>query len=100
MWKRSVREICYYNYWALKFNSCFNSQTITGLTSTVYHYTTNLNAGTEVLLYVADSSGEDAWSGNVSTYRLSQAMFDLNGTLDHYWGWLSRLYTRYFILRS
>ena len=66
----------------MKFNSYFYSQTITGLTSTIYHYTSDLKAGTEVLLYIADAAGNEAWSGNVSTHRLSQAISDVNGTLD------------------
>jgi len=46
---------------------CGNAlHTITGLTTTVYEYTSDFKAGTQVLLFVADSAGNDAWSGEIT----------------------------------
>jgi hypothetical protein len=46
---------------------CGNAlQTISGLTSTVYQYTSELKPGTDVLLFVSDSVGNEAWSGNIT----------------------------------
>jgi len=41
-------------------------QTINGLSSTTYQYKSNLKAGTVVLLFIADSAGNEAWSGEIT----------------------------------
>jgi hypothetical protein len=41
-------------------------QTIDGLTSTIYQYTTSLKPGTQVMLFIADSAGNEAWSGDIT----------------------------------
>lgn len=41
-------------------------RTIDGLKSTVYQYKTDLAPGTEVMLYLSDNAGDEAWSGNIT----------------------------------
>jgi hypothetical protein len=52
----------------LEIQLVFYSDTISDLDSTVLHYTSELKAGSEVMLFIADSAGNEAWSGNVSTH--------------------------------
>jgi len=40
--------------------------TISNLTSTVFRYTSDFKPGTEVMLFIADSAGNEAWSGNIT----------------------------------
>jgi len=39
---------------------------ISNLTSTVLDYVGNITSGTEVVLYISDSTGNEAWSGNIT----------------------------------
>jgi len=41
-------------------------QTIDDLKSTVYHLTPRWAPGTEVMLFVSDNAGDQAWSGNIT----------------------------------
>ncbi|KAF8807049.1 hypothetical protein BYT27DRAFT_7190763 [Phlegmacium glaucopus] len=40
--------------------------TIWGLTATLFDYSGKVAAGTEVVLYISDSAGNEAWSGNIT----------------------------------
>ena len=82
-----VEHLCSWTCYLLnlKFNSSSYSVTLAGLTSTTYKYKTNLAPGTKILLYIADSGINEAWSNEVSAHRLSQAISNLSGTSDHYW---------------
>jgi hypothetical protein len=40
--------------------------TIWGLTATVFDYSGKIATGTEVVLYISDSVGNEAWSGNIT----------------------------------
>ena len=42
------------------------------LKSTTFNYTADISAGTELIFFVSDSLGNDAWSSNVSIHRLLQ----------------------------
>jgi len=48
-------------------------QTIPGLTSTTYQYTSHLKAGTQVVLFIADTAGNEAWSGAITIGANSSA---------------------------
>jgi len=48
-------------------------QTIPGLSSTTYQYKSQLKAGTVVLLFIADSAGNEAWSGEITIGSNSSA---------------------------
>jgi len=53
---------------------CGNAlRTIPGLSSTTYNYISDLKAGTKVLLFIADSAGNEAWSNEITIGGSSSA---------------------------
>lgn len=56
--------------------------TIDDLTSTIYHLTPDWAPGTELVLFVSDNAGDQAWSGNITVGSGSDACTSGGSTIS------------------